>query len=237
MVFTFSAPFITPEQELAERNALTEEELEQLRRDTYGEDAPPLPENPSTVAQALRLFQEALQSLDASSKTAYLQALEQVPELVEQESNPIAFLRACQYDAWAAATRLVEYWTLRLELFADKAFEPMTADGAMRDDMSFLKKAIIIRLGADAHNRPVLYLDRMRWVASVAPRDSIVRCLFYAIQTLSREETTQRFGYVLLIDMKVRYLNGWGIGVCKPAIVNCPHIMCFTYHLSHATGL
>ncbi len=69
-----------------------------------------------TIQREGRLkLSEALKTIHDKEKTAYLEAVRRVPNLVENESNPIRFLRCDRYDPWAAARRLTTYWKLRLE--------------------------------------------------------------------------------------------------------------------------
>jgi hypothetical protein len=150
------------------------------------------------------LLRQALQDIPDTEKAAYLEALEIAPLLVERESNPVAFLRCEKYDAWAAARRLVEYWDVRKKTFgAERAFLPMTQAGAMAEDMEYVEKALFVMLPDDDHDRAVFHWDRIRSTRSVAPRDSVIRCLFYLMQALCEREIAQRRGFVSIINLRV----------------------------------
>ena len=61
-------------------------------------------------------------------------------------------------------------------MFGDeKAFQPMTIDGAMSDNIEILKKGILRVLPLDAGGRGVLYADRVRMCAPFGTREELVR--------------------------------------------------------------
>jgi hypothetical protein len=206
----FSAPFVTPEDEQAEREALTEEESQRLYEEVYGSEVEI--EETDTMVDASLLLQEALHEIPEAAKEAYLEALERAPLLVESESDPISFLRCENYDAWAAAHRLVAYWEVRKKFFGpDRAFLPMTQTGAMAEDMEYSEKALISILPDDDHGRPVVCWDRTRTSAAVAPRASVLRCCFYLLQVLSEQERAQKGGCVVMANYRVSGNTSCGI--------------------------
>jgi hypothetical protein len=199
--FTFTAPTITPEDELEEREALTEEERNIIHEDLHGSEQE-VTETDEVLQNGIRLLHEALEAIPQEEKLAYLEALEHVPQLVERESKPIIFLRVEKYDAWAAARRLVAYWDLRKKCFGpDRAFLPMTQSAAMAEDMEVLRKGIVSISPDDKHGRPVFYWDRIR--ATGPHRDAVRRCLFYVLQVLMEQENAQKRGCVYVINLKV----------------------------------
>jgi hypothetical protein len=223
--FTFSAPVVTPEDEQAEREALTEEERQKIHEEIYGEEEE-MEETDTMVENAVLLLRQALNDIPETAKKAYLEALERAPLLVERESDHIRFLRCEKYDAWAAARRLVAYWEVRKKLFGpDRAFLPMTQTGAMAEDMEYSEKALVTMLPDDDHGRPVVCWDRVRATAAVAPRASILRCGFYLLQVLSEQERAQKRGYVLMGNYRVSgagcdaYLN-WEVPIKSSFCLN-----------------
>jgi hypothetical protein len=160
--FSFSAPIVTPDDEHAEREALPEEERQRIRKEVYGvEDE--MEETDTMVEKAVLLLQEALHDIPDVEKQTYLEALERAPLLVETESDPIRFLRCEKYVAGAAAHRLVSYWEVRKKIFGpDRAFLPMTQNGAMAEDMVYSEKGFTTMLPDDDHGRPVVCCDRIR---------------------------------------------------------------------------
>jgi hypothetical protein len=205
----FTAPIVTPEDEQAEREALTEKESQKLHEEIYGSEVE-IEETDTMLEKASLLLQEALNEIPDAAKQAYLEALERAPLLVERESDPISFLRCENYDAWAAASRLVAYWEVRKKFFGpDRAFLPMTQTGAMAEDMEYSEKALITILSDDDHGRPVVCWDRIRATAAVAPRASVLRCYFYLLHVLSEQERAQRGGYVVMINYLVSGAVGY----------------------------
>jgi hypothetical protein len=201
--FTFSAPIVTPEEEQAEREALPEEERQRIHEEVYGSEIE-IKETDAMAEKAILLLHEALDEIPDSAKQAYLEASKRAPLLVERESAPIRFLRCEKYNAWAAARRLVSYWEARKKIFGpDRAFLPMTQTGAMAEDMEYAEKALITMLPDDDYGRPVLCWDRIRSVATVAPRASLIRCCFYVMQVLSEQERAQKRGYVTVANYRV----------------------------------
>jgi hypothetical protein len=200
--FTFSAPTITPEDELEEREALTEEERNIIHEDLHGSSEQEVTETDELLKNGIRLLHEALKAIPAEEKIAYLEALERAPQLVERESKGILFLRFERYDAWAAAYRLVAYWDLRKKCFGqERAFLPMTQSAAMAEDTEVLRKGIATISPNDKHGRPVFHWDRIR--ATGPHRDSVRRCLFYVLQALMEQDNAQRRGCVSVINLKV----------------------------------
>mmetsp|Transcript_9483 Transcript_9483/g.21407 ORF Transcript_9483/g.21407 Transcript_9483/m.21407 type:complete len:221 (+) Transcript_9483:583-1245(+) len=101
----------------ASRNLLRERQTKsvpEVLHQTPTEDTSQLPHLRN---QARKHLEKAIGSLPLSSKSAYLQALEACPALVQFESDPLAFLRWRKYDIWAAALRLCLYWKERLDIF------------------------------------------------------------------------------------------------------------------------
>jgi len=72
------------------------------------------------------------------------------------------------------AYRLVGYWKFRRELFGDKAFLPMTQDGALADDMDALTANVMLILPNDIHGRAVVFFDRAAMKPHIASRESFV---------------------------------------------------------------
>jgi hypothetical protein len=201
--FSFSAPIVTPDDEQAERESLPEEERQRIRKEVYGVEEE-MEETDTMVEKAVLLLQEALHEIADVEKQTYLEALERAPLLVEIESDPIRFLRCEKYDAGAAAHRLVAYWEVRKKFFGpDRAFLPMTQTGAMAEDMEYAEKASSTMLPDDDHGRPVVCWDRVRSMASVIPRASVLRCGFYLLQVLSEQKRAQKGGYVVMINYRV----------------------------------
>jgi hypothetical protein len=123
--FTCSAPIVTTEDEIIEREALTSDERQIIRDEVYGTKVL-MPETETMLTEGTALMAQALQAIPDTDKLAYLEAVERAPELVQRESDPAAFLRCEKYDSRAAAHRLVRYWNVRKMVFGpERAFLPM----------------------------------------------------------------------------------------------------------------
>ena len=88
----------------------------------------------------LRNLQRELDALPPEDKGAYLAAVDPAsdrPCRAEAEGRDgrgrnrhLAYLEGCNFDARAAARKVAQYWTERLELFGPaRAFEPMSLRG------------------------------------------------------------------------------------------------------------
>jgi len=199
--FSYTAPIISPREERAERDALTEEEKQKIHNDIYGGGSSiqhRIKETPEMIQNSQALLREAMNGIPDRDKVDYLEAVERVPELVDGESPSIAFLRCQHYDPWSAADRLVAYWKMRKLIFgADRAFLPMTLDGSMASEVQYLEKGIVLLLPDDKHGRPVVFWNRTGSTAAVAPRDSVARCWWYAMQQILNAASTT--GYVIIV--------------------------------------
>ncbi|GAX19170.1 hypothetical protein FisN_15Lh341 [Fistulifera solaris] len=82
----------------------------------------------------LECLHGAIDLLPESDKTAYIEAIQRTPDLVEAESPPLRFLEFDDFNYAAAAIRLCNYWKYRVDMFGDRAFLPMTINGAMGPD-------------------------------------------------------------------------------------------------------
>jgi hypothetical protein len=205
--FTFSAPIVKAEDEIIEREALTDDERQIIRDEVYGTEVI-LPETETTLTEGTALMAQALQAIPVTEKVAYLEALERAPELVDLESDPVAFLRCEKYDYWSAAHRLVKYWQVRKMVFGpERAFLPMTQAGAMLEDIEYLQKGLYLILADDEFGRSVVYWDRIRSTSDVIPRDSLSRCNFYLLQAVCERASTQRKGLIFIINFRVSYVS------------------------------
>jgi hypothetical protein len=182
------------------------DEHQQERRQTSvggGEDRFQYVETVTMQLEGRLKLAEALKTIHDKEKTAYLEAVRRVPNLVENESSPIRFLRCDRYDPWAAARRLTTYWKLRLEVFGDRAFLPLnqTGQGALSpEDLEVLNSSYVFVLPNDKDGRSVVGVDRSRLPAS-ASYPARLRCMFYILCILAENERTQRDGLVAILVM------------------------------------
>lgn len=183
-IFAMTAPVITEEQMREERLSFTEEERRLLDDDIAGVVKKELLTTEVTP-EAEELVMEALDQIPDDEKEEYLKALACVPHLVTEESPVAAFLRCEHFNSWNAARRLTSYWKTRVLIFGDKAFLPMTMDGALADDLEVLRKHYIKILPKDEFGRATYYLDRVAIPPGTATRESVLRCFFYNYQLMA----------------------------------------------------
>ena len=212
--FSFTAPYITEEEELAEREALTEEERQQIRRDIGLEPfqdegaflTPSLPPVQVTVEKVQQVHEQLEQLPQAET---YRQALAAAPSVVTAETDVQAFLRIEAWDVEKAARRVARYWSLRTDVFAspkestssDFEILPLTLQGALTaEERALLSLGLVFLLPDDRHGRAVMYLDRTRFTLRVGTREAFLRVLFYVLYTISYRDNPQ---FVIVLNVKV----------------------------------
>jgi hypothetical protein len=124
-------------------------------------------------------------TIPLEEKKSYLLVKDSMPELIEKESNMLDFLYCENDNPWAAAHRLVKYWSIRHQLFGTKAFVPMTLNGAMIDDVDYLAKGFVYAMDSDRYGRPIFFIDRIRSAKDIVPRPAALRCCFYALNVVA----------------------------------------------------
>jgi hypothetical protein len=145
-------------------------------------------------------LEQALELIPDEEKAAYLEAVETAHHLIEDESNPVWFIRYEQCNFWAAASRLVTYWKERKALFGDRAFRPLkllTGEGALNEeDIMVLRAGWLTLLPKDGVGRSVLYYDRAREPNPELLVESKLRVNFFILSILSENIASQTDGFV-----------------------------------------
>ena len=148
-------------------------------------------------------LKDAFAIIPEEEKTAYTEALKVAPHLVELESSAERYLRFDNFDPWAAARRIVDYWKARVELFGNRAFRPITlsGNGALNeDDVELFRTGAFMVLPPDSEGRPVIYVDKSRLSnphLTVGAKQ--LRCFFYCLSAVSELEMCATRGFVLLV--------------------------------------
>lgn len=204
--FSFTAPIISEEQEKEEYLKFAEEEREKIKSDLYGTNVASLlleqEKLLERLPESLILLQEALDAIPQNEKVDYLQALARVPHLVERESPGRAFLQACNFDPWSAASRLVSYWKVRREAFGDdKAFQPMTLDGALKEDRHVFDLGFFALLPPDKAGRPIIFWNRIACTKAVATRDVFVSTTNQRFDSCCFSQSQKKLGLTLCIAL------------------------------------
>ena len=161
-----------------------------------GETIPPL---------ARQQLNEALTMMPTSQRSQYDKALKHCPYLVEKESNPERFLKACRYDPWMTSQRICLYWKTRYEIFGERAFLPMldlSGKGAVPQEIvTAMKCGGTTVLPPDRMNRSILYIDRSRFSNRCIDKDAQLIVTFYNLQVLFASDLALQHGFVLLTVM------------------------------------
>lgn len=169
----------------------------------WGHTVPPtIMENDALVQTARMAVNEALFRLPMPYTAAYLEALHFSPGLLESESDSMRFVRTEHYNTRAAAKRLAKYWTVRKELFGEKAFLPMSQSGfgaLSKEDGVALSCGEVAVLPNDSHGRSVIASDRTRVLGRVDDKQlARLRSIFYLLSAASEREINQKDGVVWL---------------------------------------
>ena len=147
---------------------------------------------------------EAIHYLPNEDKAAYLEAVEQAPNVISTESDPKIFLQFEKNDISAAARRLTTYWRERKSLFVERAFRPMTLDGEgalSNEDLALLRSGYVIWLPPDHLGRPVLWINTMRLKCFGKFHPTVFRCNFYGgLLCMDQEKATGDSDVVLMVN-------------------------------------
>ena len=203
--FSYTAPIFTEKQEREEAASITDEEKKSIRIDVFGVDKS-IEETEEVLERSLARFAEEIDAISDDNKKVYMVALQRCPNIVDQESPPIRFLRAENYDARNGAIRLTKYWESRLDLFGpERAFLPMTQSGAMKDDMDCFDVLLDENhmLPHDNRGRAVWFSNKgCRNVERLGKRQQL-RILWYYVHTALEVESVQTSGFVLLVGLHI----------------------------------
>ncbi|GKY97756.1 hypothetical protein MPSEU_000733800 [Mayamaea pseudoterrestris] len=120
--------------------------------------------------------------------SAYITACERCPEILQNPSFRIPFLRRFNMDPWAAAKRMICYWTERHFLFGDAAFRPLTI--AVLPAL-FQEASIVLLPHRDKEGRSVLFLDRLKLnYEQLCDDKGRAQCLFYLLDLAVQQNPT-----------------------------------------------
>ncbi|KAL7580689.1 hypothetical protein ACA910_002198 [Epithemia clementina (nom. ined.)] len=146
-------------------------------------------------------------TLPKQDTLAFLEAMAVDSRMVLlEESDPIQFVRFCQYNLQAAAKRLCLYWTTRKRVFGpNRAFLPLTLTGTgalTPADVQTLQAGFPALLpDATTTGQKCLLVDRRKWIPS-ATTDNKLRAYFYLAHIVAQDYRSQLYG-VLLCSVKV----------------------------------
>lgn len=92
--FSFTAPHVTLQQEMEERESLSEQMRQEIHNDLYGVEQPDEWKHPANVTpEMVELLEQAMEELPDRQKKEYVNARERSPKIVHSEADPRLFLR------------------------------------------------------------------------------------------------------------------------------------------------
>mmetsp|Transcript_24481 Transcript_24481/g.57025 ORF Transcript_24481/g.57025 Transcript_24481/m.57025 type:complete len:198 (+) Transcript_24481:254-847(+) len=158
---SFTAPQYTEDDEKREKEALTPDQKEEIEKDVYGRgDAENNHEDHDRDAE--EEISWYLEEIPVHEKQDYLDALRECPRLVQTESSANRFMRATNNDPKESAKKLVSYWQMRQKIFGTKAHLPMSLNGALADDIDFMRQKpqyASVLPDKDSHGRTIIFSD------------------------------------------------------------------------------
>ena len=135
---------------------------------------------------------------------AYIEAMARDPRFTQRETDPLQFVRYCNYDLWEGAQRLCLYWMERTQLFGPhRAFLPLalTGTGALTpEDVETLHAGFPALLPdcTTTNGLKCVLVDRRKWIPS-ATTENKLRALFYIARLLAEDDRTQLDGPLVFV--------------------------------------
>jgi len=151
--------------------------------------------------QTLNQFDEAMNAVPTKDKQAYLEARAQAPGLVSTETDPLQFVRVCDYNFWNATSRMCAYWRARKKYFQERAFLPLTLNerGALNEaDILTLQGGFPAILPNTKDGTQVMFWDRTQWLSSTS-RENRARAIFYVVKKTAQDLRAQTDGVLCLL--------------------------------------
>jgi len=157
-----------------------------------------LDENEQLIADGLACFEEELQRLPPKERQYVDQALEHAPTLATDDKFRLTFLRTEVFKADLAAKRFAKFWETRIDLFGpEKAFEPITQQHTLKDDMATLRKGYIRTVPGQER---VLVIDPARTLENY-DIESIARSTRYVMEKATFAcQDMSRLGSICIVD-------------------------------------
>jgi len=183
------------------------------RDNVYNQSATP-DETPMFIKDKLAEFELALGDVGDNEKRGYLMANEKNPEECN-DAHKLMFLRCDVFEVDKAVARFVKYWNARVEVFGeDKAFLPLTIDGALKDDTEAIKMDYLqVANKTDPAGRAILLFDFNKEGEDVSS-DSLLRVVWYQTHVALRQESCQKQGVVVYVRCIDR-LSDWRPSLSK----------------------
>lgn len=194
-----------------------------------------LNETPELLSSKLKELDEALERESDDDKKWYSVALDRAPGECDDKFK-LKHLRCEVFRVQDTVKRMLKYWDKRVEIFGEeKAFLPMTLDGALKDDITSLRIAYIQSTHLkDDGGRIIMFLDPGR-----LPKDgsydrlSMTRAFWYSLHSVLEDEEVQKKGCVIIghpknaphpPDFKMMRMKIGSLQGCIPIRVGAIHI-------------
>lgn len=151
---------------------------------------------------------QMVEALPSHEWTALAQAQRARPELASAPEHKLLFLQSCDFDAWIAARRMVNYWAMALELFGeDEAFfQRVTLARLMEEHSNEINSGFVCLCpGTDASGRVVICIRPAVAVASVAgvcTHEGLMRVVWYIFHAALQLESARVHGIVIVTVAK-----------------------------------
>lgn len=170
----------------------------------YKQTATPI-ETPTLIKDKLAEFELALDNVSDDEKSGYLLAKEEGHTECD-DAHKLMFLRCEVFNVDKAVVRFVKYWNARVAVFGrDKAFLPLTSDGALKDDIESINVGYLqVADKTDPDGRAVLCFD-FRKEGEDLSSDSLLRVIWYQVHLALRQESCQKQGVVIYVRCVDRY--------------------------------
>jgi len=134
---------------------------------------------------------------------------------------------------------LIKYWDKRIFIFGEeKAFLPLTLEGALRDDEVALERGFsrLVPGAKDPMGRSIVFLDPSRLDRSKYERNSMVRATWYVLHAALENPDAQKNGVVALGYPKHAHISQLDRGLIKQngeSIRGCIPVRIAAFHICH----
>eukprot|EP00977_Amphora_coffeiformis_P014709 scaffold4201_cov178-Amphora_coffeaeformis.AAC.4 len=161
-------------------------------------DGPDLASEAELRLRASQQLNESIALIAPDNKVEYLEACRLAPDIVANETNPLAFMRSERMNTWAAAARVVLYWKHRREIFGEKWLRPildLSGQGALSEtDVNFLKAGVV----AVRKHPPIVYVDMNKAPKTCGDTLFPSRLSFYLPAVFDFDEELQNDGVYIV---------------------------------------
>ena len=123
--------------------------------------------------------------------------------------HKLVFLRCEVFHVDRAVKRFVKYWDKRIELFGeDKAFLPLTVDGALKDDMDSIKSLDYLQVAnhTDPDGRAIVLFD-FNMESEDVSSESLLKVVWSQVHVALMKESCQKRGIVVYVRCIDRFTD------------------------------